>query len=96
VTHTVQIDLPEAIYEAVVEAANAEGTTAEEWILANLTARLPAAAEPSQSTMDATKRAGDRFRDSFGIVHSGNPRSADNEAIDADLAKAYGGLHDEE
>jgi len=83
VTHTVQIDLPEAIYEAVVEAANAEGTTAEAWILANLTARLPAAATSNGD-------AGKRFRGSFGTVDGGNPQAADNDAIDVDLARAYG------
>lgn len=93
---TIQLDIPESLYEAVVQAAGADGTSAEEWILNSATARLPSATEPSQITSDATKRASDPFRNLFGKAHSGNPRSADNEAIDADLARAYGGLHDEE
>ena len=32
----------------------------------------------------------------IGAVNSGNPRSADNEQIDADLARAYGATHDDE
>lgn len=31
-----------------------------------------------------------RLRSRFGTVHSGDPRSADNERIDAELARIYG------
>jgi hypothetical protein len=34
------------------------------------------------------------LRRHFGSVHSGNSRSADNERIDADLARAYADSHD--
>ncbi len=34
------------------------------------------------------------FRDLFGTVNSGDPNSADNDAIDADLAREYGGSLD--
>lgn len=80
---TIQLDIPESLYEAVVEAAGAEGATAEEWILTNVSARL-------RATFKSNGAAGRRFRDSFGSIDSGNPHAADNEAIDADLAKAYG------
>lgn len=30
----------------------------------------------------------------FGMIDSGDPRSADNDRIDADLAKAYADNHD--
>ena len=40
--------------------------------------------------------AEERFARWIGSVNSGNPRSADNEQIDEDLAKEYGaGLDDE-
>ncbi|HMV48303.1 MAG TPA: hypothetical protein PLD20_17385 [Blastocatellia bacterium] len=32
----------------------------------------------------------------IGAVNSGNPHSADNEQIDADLAREYGATHDED
>jgi hypothetical protein len=95
-TRTIQLDIPEPLYKPVVKAASANGTTAEEWILKTATARLPAPVEPSEGTEGETRRASDPFRDAFGTIHSGNPHSADNEAIDADLARVYGGLHDEE
>ncbi|MCA1626125.1 MAG: hypothetical protein LC768_16170 [Acidobacteria bacterium] len=40
--------------------------------------------------------AEERFARHFGAISSGNPRSADNEQIDADLAREYGATHDDE
>ncbi|MFN2393836.1 MAG: hypothetical protein ABR566_17980 [Pyrinomonadaceae bacterium] len=40
--------------------------------------------------------AEERFARHFGAISSGNPRSADNEQIDADLAREYGATHDNE
>jgi hypothetical protein len=34
------------------------------------------------------------LRRRFGTIHSGDSRSADNERIDADLARAYEGTHE--
>ena len=34
------------------------------------------------------------LRRHFGTIHGGDPRAADNERIDADLARAYGESHD--
>lgn len=40
--------------------------------------------------------AEERFARWMGSVNSGNPRSADNEQIDIDLAREYGATHDDE
>ncbi len=40
--------------------------------------------------------AEERFARWIGAVNSGNPQSADNEQIDADLAREYGATHDDE
>jgi len=40
--------------------------------------------------------AEERFARWIGSVNSGNPHSADNEQIDADLAREYGATHDDE
>lgn len=40
--------------------------------------------------------AKERFARWIGAVSSGNPHSADNEQIDADLAREYGATHDDE
>ncbi len=80
--HQLTLELPDEIYEAVKKAADATGKTPTEWIVTDLRQRLPARDE--------------RLRRHFGSVRSGNPRSADNEQIDADLAKEYGSTHEEE
>jgi hypothetical protein len=40
--------------------------------------------------------AEERFARWIGAVNSGNPRSADNQQIDADLAREYGATHNDE
>jgi len=40
--------------------------------------------------------AEERFARLIGSAKSGNPRSADNEKIDEDLAREYGATHDDE
>ena len=40
--------------------------------------------------------AEERLARHFGAINSGNPRSADNEQIDADLAQEYGATRDGE
>lgn len=42
---------------------------------------------------DASTKGG--LRQLFGTVHSGEARAADNDRIDADLARAYEDAHDE-
>lgn len=51
----------------------------------------------TQPLSDEEKRlAEERLLRHVGAVNSGNPRSADNEQIDADLAREYGATHDDE
>jgi hypothetical protein len=53
-------------------------------------------AEGFEPTDDESTRAEERFARHIGSVSSGNPRSADNEQIDADLAREYSNSHDDE
>ena len=55
--------------------------------LANIVAISPARQALSE---DQRKAALDELLRHAGAVSSGNPRSADNEQIDADLAREYG------
>ncbi len=43
-----------------------------------------------------TQIAEERFARHFGTINSGDPRSADNDKIDADLIRAYEDTHDDE
>ncbi len=49
--------------------------------------------EPTEAEKQAAE---ERFARWIGSVKSGDSRSADNEKIDADLAKEYGATHDDE
>ncbi len=52
---------------------------------------------PKREMSEAEARlAEERFARLIGSVKSGNPRSADNEQIDEDLAREYGATHDDE
>lgn len=51
--------------------------------------------EEKQISDEDARSAEDRFAKHFGAVESGNANSADNEAIDIDIAKAYSDTHDE-
>lgn len=51
--------------------------------------------EQKQISEEDARSAEDRFERHFGAVESGDPNSADNEKIDADLAMAYSDAHDE-
>jgi hypothetical protein len=87
--HRLSIDVPEKLYEALARRAAAEGQAVEQLVLANL--RGGAAVACGQ----AKPRKPDRRRRKglarwIGAWHSGDPDSADNARIDADLAKEYG------
>ena len=62
-----------------------------------VTVVLPADVPPGRAEVvvtvlpQTTEGAKGNVRRHFGSVRSGDPRSADNDRIDADLAKEYGG-----
>lgn len=75
------LELPEPIYEGLVEAARAGGTTPADWIAGKLPRAKPPQAE-------AERRAAlDRLFSH--TVDLGRPLGTDNEGIDADLAREY-------
>ena len=48
---------------------------------------------PKPLSEEENRLAEERFARWIGAVNSGNPNSADNEQIDADLAREYGATH---
>ena len=51
--------------------------------------------ENKQISEEDARSAEDRFARHFGAVESGDPHSADNDKVDADLVKAHSEPHDE-
>ena len=75
-SQTVTLELPDEVYETVKRRAEGTRQTPAEWITTALWQQLPPRDE--------------RLRRHFGAVNLGDPTGADNESIDADLAREYG------
>jgi hypothetical protein len=63
-------------------------------IITDLSRRAPATDNITSEGGPSKRKGG--IREMFGTWSSGNPKSADNEQIDADLAKAYADNHEGE
>jgi hypothetical protein len=86
------ITLPDEVYQPLLEAAEQQGRTPEEVASERLARDL---SSRKSLDADAARAAEARFARHLGAVKSGDPRSADNDRIDADLAREYGSAHDE-
>src|SRR6266581_1332003 len=84
------LELPESVYKDLVRAAEAIGKTPAGWIQD----RLPKNGAIGNGThaSDEELAAADAALDAC-LVSLGHPLGADNEQIDADLAREYGDDH---
>lgn len=80
-SHAVTVELAPEIYARLEQQAAAIGISPAEFARQAVEDRLP-------RPVDASKRGS--LRKLFGMFDSGDPKSADNERIDADLAREYG------
>ncbi len=85
--------IPDSIYEILEEIAPKEGMRTEE--LAAYWVKHYGPQPRPQLTEEEWEAARQRLRRHAGAVSSGDPQSADNERIDADLAREYGNTHEE-
>ena len=91
--HKLTVILPDEIYQPLVEAASKQGRTPEEFAAE----RLARAVSPRLASSNAEAReAQARFERHFGAYDSDDPDFANNERIDADLAREYASTHDED
>jgi hypothetical protein len=81
------------VYRFFEEIAPTMGKTADE-LLAELRAKHAPKPRPPL-TEEESQAAWERLRRHCGAANSGDPRSADNERIDEDLAREYGSTHEE-
>jgi len=91
---TLTYEVPDELYQAFEQIAERDGrpvhAVALEWL-----AKEAARGKPPLS--EAERRAArQRLLRHAGCVNSGDPRSADNDRIDTDLAREYGRTHDNE
>jgi hypothetical protein len=90
---TLTYDVPEELYEAFDHIARRDGKTTEQVALEYLTRR--AAERRPKLSEEERQAARDRLLRYAGAVNSGDPNSADNERIDADLAREYTSTHED-
>jgi len=84
------LELPEGVYTDLVRAAQASGITPAGWIEERLP-KHPATGN-GRDAGDAELAAADAALDEC-LVSPGHALGADNEQIDADLAREYGDDH---
>jgi hypothetical protein len=82
------LELPEAIYDQLLEAARAGGLSPADWIAA----KLP---EPKVEIIDEEAIRAARSRLWSHVVSLGHATGLDNEQIDVDLCRSYLDTHDE-
>lgn len=78
-SHALVLELPDDVYQPLLEAASAADQTPEEWVVTNLRRQL---VKPDE-----------KLRRLFGSISLGKPTGTENEQIDADLARAYADSH---
>jgi hypothetical protein len=82
------LELSDADYASLRYRAQLSGVSVTEWAIASLKENNRLAKPKSQN--EAEKQAArQRFRRHAGAINLGYATGADNESIDADLAKAY-------
>ena len=91
-SHRLTLDLPDDLYEPLVKAARQVEQPIEEWVLVRLRAQL----RGTCTSEEGYAAAMDGLMRHAGAIHLGYPTGADNERIDADLAREYDSPHEED
>jgi hypothetical protein len=81
------LELPDSIYQALLEAACASGVTPASWIAS----RLPRSSGLASSVAERESALARVLQHTVSLGHA---TGTDNEQIDADLAREYGDPHD--
>jgi hypothetical protein len=94
------IELPDETYSVLRERAERAGTTPSALLAADVQwwyrPSLGIPRPPDTRTEEEKQAAREQLRRLIGSFSSGRPTGADNEQIDADLAREYGDNHENE
>ena len=98
-SHPLMVELSDAAYAALQlrahDAAQSLATTAAAALEQHFGAPDGVGVNRCPATEAEKKAARERFERHFGEVNLGHATGADNEGIDADLARAYADSHEE-
>ena len=92
-SQTLILELNDEVYAALWRQAEAAGTSPASLAAASLEQQFRI--EGSLRNEAEKQAARERFERHFGEVNLGYPTGADNESIDADLAREYADPHEE-
>jgi hypothetical protein len=84
--HELTLELPDEIFQPLARAAAQAGQSLEQWATVQL---QTCAASADRQAADLA-----RLLQHAGAVDLGQPTGANNERIDADLAREYGSSHE--
>jgi hypothetical protein len=90
---TMTLELPDELCEAVTRASEDSHRPLSEYVANRLRASIPA--RKPALTPEEYKAARQRLQRHFGAVATGDPHSADNERIDADMMREYADTHED-
>jgi hypothetical protein len=88
-TQQLTLELNDEVYAALKQQAKGAGLSLSDWIVASLVEQLRENGKEDMRTKDEQEVARQRFRSHAGSINLGYATGADNESIDADLARAY-------
>jgi hypothetical protein len=84
------LELSENVYEQLQQVASSSGQSIEDWLKTRIETQIFPLFEKEYKVA-----ASGKIQRYFGIWGSGDSHSADNDRIDADLAKEYADTHEE-
>jgi hypothetical protein len=84
---TITLEIPDEVFGIYQQQAERKGETAEKIVLEYVIKNAPRRKTDGGFKNDEAEK---RFERWIGAISSGNPRSADNEQIDAELVEEYG------
>jgi hypothetical protein len=88
--HEPSIDIDALLRQVAAQTGRSFEEVKAEW-------KAAVAPKPRPPLSEEERRAArERLRRRAGAVSSGDPHSADNDRIDADLAREYGSTHEDE
>ncbi len=90
---TITFDVPDDLYEVFHMVASASGKRIEEVALDFFSKTAPRSRH--YKSQEEANEARARFEQHFGEISLGYATGADNESIDADLAREYSSSHEE-
>jgi hypothetical protein len=93
---TMTLELPDEVYEEILRTARENQLPPAQVAAARVTAGFPVRKPQPVLTPEDRESALARLTRHFGRANSGDPNSANNERIDADLAREYAGNHENE